>query len=132
MTSVKFPRRKQDGTFCVEVGLQISSDDIATDVAAQIQVWFDETWMSANKTWIRPWSSGPDFATKREQVLSYSDEFLAPPEVRAKGDAELCIKLLGAGTAKFWKDWLVLKIGHDLKKQFPEVGELLYIRDCEP
>ncbi|GGA39957.1 hypothetical protein [Dyella nitratireducens] len=130
MTHPKFPTRKHDGSFCVEVGLRIHLDDSTPDIAARIQSWFNDDWISRNKTWTRTWASGPNLATKRDEVLSYSDEFLAIPEVEEAG-AELRIRLFGARTARFWKDWLVSKIAPDLKAQFPQVGELLYIRDCD-
>jgi hypothetical protein len=129
MIAAKFPSRKVDGSFCVEVGLQLL-EGTPDDICDLIDQWFSNGWMSENKTWTRTWLTGANFETKRNEVLVYSDEFLSAPEVSLGGKSELQIQLLGTKSSKFWKDWLVSKIAPDLKEKFPYIGELLYIRDC--
>ena len=119
----KFPARRADGSFCIEIGLQ-GTGHIEADVA-RIRTWISDTWMPGNKTWTRNWESG------RVELLQYDDEFSAPPESVAGPNSEVQLRLQGRKTAKWWKDWMVLRFLHDLKAAFPEFGEILYIRNCE-
>lgn len=128
MNTPKFPHRNPDGSFCVEVGLELKSDSPG-ELVASIQSWFCDVWMVKNSTWVRTWETGPNLESKKNEVLKYEDEFLSVPRVELGRQSELCISLSGAKLAKLWKDWLVSKIAPDLKTQFPQVGDLLYIRN---
>jgi hypothetical protein len=130
MSPAKFPARRADGSFCVEIGVQMSGD-VKVDLVPRIHAWISDAWMPEHKTWTREWKTGSNLATNHVQLLQYDDEFLAPPEVAAGSNSELQLRLRGKKTAKFWKDWLVSRLVPDLKAAFPGVGELLYIRDCD-
>jgi hypothetical protein len=129
MNPTKFPSRKADGSFCVDVGLQLL-EGTPGDICKLIDSWFSDTWMDANKTWTRTWSTGPNLEVKKDEVLAYSDEFLRTPMASLGNKSELRIRLFGTKSSRLWKDWLVSKIAPDLKAQFPYIGDLLYIRDC--
>jgi hypothetical protein len=128
MNSVKFPARKPDGSFCIEVGVRVNID-FQVDVR-RIQDWISGIWMPNHTTWTRDWRTGTNFATIDEQRLNYNDEFRSPPVIVSGPGSELRLRLAGNRTAKFWKDWLVSRIVPDLRAEFPEIGEVLYIRDC--
>ncbi len=88
-------------------------------------------WMPGHGTWTREWKSGPKLERGTLQTLHYGDEFLEPPVIAVGPDSELQLRLRGQKTAKFWRDWLVSRLVPDLKEEFSNVGELLYIRDHE-
>jgi hypothetical protein len=129
MSPAKFPDRKPDGSFCVDVGVQIIGN-LDEDLAPRVQAWINDVWMPQHTTWSREWQTGSNLTTTRVQLLHYSDEFSAPPEIAAGPASELKFRLRGKKTAKFWKDWLVTRLMPDLREAFPAAGELLYIRDC--
>jgi hypothetical protein len=129
MNASKFPSRKVDGSFCVDVGLQLL-EGAPDNICKVIDEWFSDAWMGANKTWTRTWSTGANLEVKKDEVLVYSDEFLRAPMASLGSKSELRIRLFGTKSAKLWKDWLVSKIAPDLKERFPYIGELLYIQDC--
>jgi hypothetical protein len=129
MSPAKFPARKPEGSFCVEVGLEIASN-VREDLVPSVQAWIHEAWMPRYTTWSRDWKTGPDLATTRVQRFHYDDEFAAPPEVVAGLNSELRLRLRGKKTAKFWRDWLISRLIPDLKVAFPALGELLYVRNC--
>jgi len=129
MNTAKFPSRKVDGSFCVDVGLQLL-DESPDNICNLIDEWFSGVWMAANKTWTRTWSTGANLEVKKDEVLVYSDEFLRAPTASLGSESELRIRLFGTNSARLWKDWLVSKIAPDLKEKFPYIGDLLYIKDC--
>lgn len=129
MSSARFPARKPDGSFCVEVGIELSARD-QTDLVPRIQAWVGNAWLPHHSTWTREWRTGPNFSASGPQVLKYRDEFTASPEIALGSSSELQLRLKGAKTAKYWKDWLVARLVPDLKAAFPGIGNLLYIRDC--
>lgn len=100
------------------------------DVVPSIRAWIGDAWMPRNRTWTREGKTGPNLETIRIQELHYDDEFVGLPEVAAGPTSELQVRLRGKKTAKFWRDWLVSRLMPDLKAAFPEVGELLYVRNC--
>jgi hypothetical protein len=129
MTKVKFPRRRSDGSFCVEVVMSLSSAN-TSDLGSAIQDWWSNEWMPKNKEWTRIWNRG--HKTERTEVLRYDDEFSAPPQlVRCEG-SQLRFRLLGrSSTKKFWKDWMVLRIVRDLTARFPAVGRVIGAQNCD-
>ena len=126
---MNFPRRGDDGSFCVEICLKVSGD-CREEMGPQIQHWLDEDWMKHRSTWKRVWKTGPNLARIDEQIHHYDDEFMKPPKVISCEGSELRFRLLGRRSAKFWRDWLVSRLLPDLRAQFPEVGERLHIEDC--
>jgi hypothetical protein len=129
MSHVGFPVRRPDGSFSVEVGIQMLGD-LQAELASRVQGWISNTWMPLHATWTREWQTGSNLGTSRVQVLQYSDEFMAPPQITVGPNFELQLRLRGTKAAKFWKDWLVSRLVPDLKAEFPGIGDLLYIRDC--
>jgi hypothetical protein len=129
MSPAKFPDRRPDGSFCVVVGLRTSPDG-AAELADRVRRWMTDVWMPSHPTWTREWKTGVDLARAEKQVLSYADEFSSDPEVSGEG-SELRLRLRGKRDSRFWKDWLVSRIAPDLRAEFPELSELLYIRDCD-
>jgi hypothetical protein len=129
MNAAKFPSRKVDGSLCVDVGLQLL-EGAPDNICEVIDEWFSDAWMSANKTWMRTWSTGANLEVKKNEVLVYSDEFDRAPMASLGSKSELRIRLFGTKSSRLWKDWLISKIRPDLNEKFPYTGELLYIRDC--
>lgn len=122
MNKVKFPKRHSDNSFCVEVILSITTEE--PEVLLQhIQNWaFD--WIKENQVWVRKWSSG------EEEQLYYEQEFKREPYPVFCNATELRMRLDGKPTAKWWKDWLVLRILYDLKTDFNEVQGVIKVEDC--
>jgi hypothetical protein len=129
MRRAKFPARKRDGSFCVEAGLK-TLGDFTEDLAARAQAWINDVWMPQYPRWRWEGRTGPNLKIERVQVLDYSDEFIALPEIVVGPNSELQLRLRGKETARFWRDWLVFRLKPDLEAAFPEIGKLLYIRDC--
>ena len=125
---VIFPRRRPDGSFCVEVTFVTTTKD--ESLAGKIQQWLTEAWVPSNTTWLRTWRTGPDLSIERPELLHYWDEFLSTPAVMSMG-TEFRLQLHGKDPQrKLWKDWLILRILPDLKVHFPELGDALRITDC--
>jgi hypothetical protein len=101
------------------------------DLAGRVEQWWINVWVPSHKSWRRAWKTGPNATEVLSETLLYDDEFLAPPTLISCEGSELRFRLLGRGSAKFWKDWVFTRILSDLKTKFPEVGELRDIRDCD-
>jgi hypothetical protein len=129
MNKAKFPVRKTDGSFCVEIGLSAAPGAIM-EFSARVQTWILTDWMPYNSIWKREWRTGNNLQTVDEQVLNFEDEFIGAPEVIGFETSVLQLRVFGKASAKFWKDWLILKFLPDLRATFPEVGNQLYMRDC--
>jgi len=127
---VIFPKRRPDGSFCVEVTLAANTND--EDLGGRIRQWLTEVWMPSNTAWLRVWKTGPGLSVERPELLHYGDEFLSPPILISSVAAEVRFQLRGRDPKqKLWRDWLVLRILPDLKANFPEVGDTLSITNCE-
>jgi hypothetical protein len=131
MTSQLFPRTAPDGTFSVQVCLNLSGSD-QDNLGLRIQLWIDTKWMPNRTVWTREWSSGVNFSIHTKESLQYADSFLGAPIVASSDDSELRIKFIGRARKAPWRDWLVSRFMVDLKADFPEVGEPVSIRDSEP
>ena len=94
----------------------------------EIQSWWSNEWVPKNETWRRVWNKGSSH--ERVELLRYADEFSSAPRVVACEGGELRFHLEGKASAKFWKDWLVLRLLPDLLTQFPYAGQLRSIRNC--
>ena len=123
MNKVRFPKRRPNGSFCVEVALKADSGDPVL-LGKRVQEWWSTAWMPANREWRRSWSSD------QTQTLSYSDEFDGEPRVW-RCTSELRFRFEGKPSAKWWRDWLVSRILPDLKSKFPEVQDFVRITNCE-
>jgi hypothetical protein len=129
MTKVKFPKRRTNGSFCVEIIVSLSSVNTG-DIGSAIQDWWSNEWMPRNKEWVRAWNRG--HKTERTEVLLYDDEFSGAPQlVRCEG-SQLRFRLIGKSSAKkWWKDWLVSRMIPDLKARFPAVEEVVGAQNCD-
>jgi hypothetical protein len=119
MTVQSFPRRKPDGSFCVEVVLRVK----ATDLRAQersIEAWA-RNWLTRNRYW--DWKLAG-------RCLDYFDDFSREPfHVRCTVDT-VSFRLEGRPSARWWKDWLAFRIVEDLRAALPEVKDLLTVTNC--
>lgn len=129
-SKMNFPRRNDDGSFCVEISLTVAGE-CDEDLGSRIQHWIDGDWMKHRSTWKRVWKTGPNLTRTIEQVHYYDDEFMKPPKVVSCEGSELRFQLFGKRTAKFWKDWLISRLLPDLREQFREVGERVHLEDCK-
>jgi hypothetical protein len=122
MARVRFPKRRSDNSFCIEVQLRIDSAD-AQRFRDEIDVWLRD-WIRDNRVWIRDWSTGI------QEYLHFNNEFEPGPKVLLSDSSVIRIQLEGKPTAKWWKDWLVFRILKELCARFPEILEVLTIGDC--
>lgn len=122
MSKVKFPKRETDGSFCVEITILVETNKPEM-LSQRFQSWASQ-WVEENQIWMREWSSG-----KKEQ-LHYSREFKREPYPVSCSPTQLKIRLEGQPTAKWWKDWMVLRILNDLKSSFTEYRDVSSIKDC--
>lgn len=128
MNEAKFPRRNDDGSFCIEIGLKVASYGVG-DLRTRVQTWIAGDWMPRNRVWKREWKTGADLAITREQLLNYEAEFEDAPKVVSCDLSGLRIKIAGRASARFWRDWLISKFLPDLRSAFPEIDGQLYVRD---
>lgn len=126
----KFPRRRPDGSFCVEVTFAVRTTD--EGLGERIQQWLTQVWVPSNTTWLRVWQTGPGLSIERPELLRYSDEFLSSPTVTSSMATEIRLQLRGKNRKrKLWKDWIVSRIMPDLRAHFSEISDFLSITDCE-
>jgi hypothetical protein len=112
------PKLRPDGSFCVEVALRIEAD--APDhLGARLALWF-ENWTATNQEWT--WESG--------RRLRYVDDFSGAPHFVECAAGVLRFHLEGKPGAKWWKDWLILRLLKDLQEAFVEVKAVDKIHDC--
>jgi hypothetical protein len=124
MSPAKFPKRRSDGSFCVDVTVAVEAND-PSSLREALQRWISDEWTPRHEIWTRSWSNGT------QERLRYGEEFSAPPQIVKCEGAQLTIRLQGKNSAKLWKDWLVSKLIPDIKQRFPEVGQFQGIQDCE-
>jgi hypothetical protein len=123
MSKVRFPRRNADGSFCVEVFIAVETNE-PESLSQRVASW-GTAWVNDNQIWTRNWiPSG-------QEVLNYSDEFKREPYPVSCTSTELKIRLEGQPAAKWWKDWMVLRILSDLKSAFAEFRDVIAVRNCE-
>jgi hypothetical protein len=127
MSNVKFPARREDGTFQVEIVMSVTADG-AGSLCADIQEWWNNEWFPKNQIWRRIWTSA---GSESIEDLTYCDEFSSPPRVLPGDSPQLHLVLEGKSSAKWWKDWMVMRVIPDLKSRFPQIGEVQAIRDFE-
>ena len=106
----KFPNRRPDGSFCVEVTLGKNVGQVEPS-ADQVNAWL-ERWAQANRIWTTS-PYGP------KESLDFFDEFAEIPTCVAGESGRLLLRLQGRPEAtRRWKDWLVLKFLSDLRIAF--------------
>jgi hypothetical protein len=120
---VKFPKRRADGSFCVEVMLRVDAKE--TDVvASRVNSWLDE-WVESNRYWK---VSHPESS---DGLLDYFRDFTGPPSCFTPEPGFLCLRLEGRPeTKQAWKDWLVLRLLKDLGQAFHEIRAVGKIQTC--
>jgi len=116
VSKVRFPRRNANGSFCVDVVVAIETDE-PERFSQRVDDW-SRNWVNDNRTWTRNW-----FPNGQTEVLQYSDEFNREPYSVSCTPTELTLRLEGQPAAKWWRDWLVLRILADLKSTFVEFRE---------
>ena len=121
---IGFPKRLADGSFCIVVSIPVSTNE-PDAFLRRVQDWFSQ-WVEANQIWTRKWEP-----TGRIEELSYLLEFNGKPKVISCDSTELKIRLEGQPSAKWWKDWMVIRILADLKAAFTEIKGVGHVRDCE-
>jgi hypothetical protein len=94
------------------------------ELLQRVQEWTAQ-WVKANEVWTRTWQP-----SGREELLKYDQEFNGEPRTISCSFAELKIQLEGKPTAKWWKDWMVLRLIHDLSDAFPEIQSGGRVTDC--
>jgi hypothetical protein len=88
-----------------------------------VDAWLRQ-WRDDNRYWVWPPGSGGG-------RLDYFDEFAELPSVRAGADV-LYLRLECRSGAKWWRDWLVLRILKDLLVTFTDLTQVNHIGDCPP
>lgn len=124
MTAQKFPKRRRDGSFCVEV---IAKTNIATasSLAERVNTWVAR-WIQKNRYW--NWELAK---FERKPPLDFFEDFVAPPECSVASADSIRLRLECRPAAKkLWRDWLVLRFLHDLLPAFQEITSVEKIRDC--
>ncbi len=112
MTEIKFPRKRDDGSFTIAASFSTPDEKTVALVREYLGAW-----TRANKTWTRIWRS----ETICEERLEFDEEFSAEPTLERGVDAlRFAIVLQGRTSARRWKDWLVF-LTDDLCKVFPEI-----------
>lgn len=104
--AAKFPRRRPDGSFSVEVSFKTQHEVDRADV----EQWLRE-WMEANAEWVREWRTGADWAVVETEYLRWSDAFARTPSVATVGRDAIVLRLDATPRAAFWRDWLAKLAG---------------------
>ncbi len=123
-TKAAFPKRKSDGSFCIEVSFPVITND-CEDLLRRVKLWAGD-WMTTNTVWKRKWDP-----SGREETLYYDEEFKTEPNPVSCTSNELKIRLEGQPSSKWWRDWLVSRIIHDLRQRFNEVQSGGSLKDCD-
>ena len=122
MSKVRFPKRRDDGSFCVEVTLVVQAAEPEA-LLRGVQAW-SSGWAETNQVWNWKWDTGG------EEELLYGREFKREPKPVSCTSTELKIQLEGQPSAERWKDWLVFRIIPELKAAFAEVQDVSSVKDC--
>jgi hypothetical protein len=125
MISTKFPKRRPDGSFCVELRLRVDTKDVE-ELAHLINAWIEE-WVRANRYWKN------NLAHRENGVLDFYDEFARPPYCVAGDPVSLFLRVEGCpGSGKWWRDWIASRLTRDLRATFKEIQPPVMekARDC--
>jgi hypothetical protein len=126
MSKVMFRAKRKNTTFVVEIEMSVSADAV-TSLFDDIQRWLNDEWVPKNQLWRRV---SRDAGREYVQNLLYSDEFSSPPRVLS-GGSQLRLVIEGRNAGNSWRDWLVARLIPDVKSRFPQIGEVLLIRNFE-
>jgi hypothetical protein len=126
MRPEKFPKRKPDGSFCIELTLGVGTRDTA-ELASRMTAWIEE-WVRANRYWKTV------LADRVGGVFDFYDEFVRPPYCVTRYSGSLLLRLEGRpGAGKWWKDWILSRLIMDLRVAFKEIQHYPVegIRNCQ-
>ncbi len=119
----RFPRRRTDGSFCVDVAFDLRGEP--QTAGSRAEEWLKE-WVGENRVWpMRRLSTGG----ARMERYDYMDDFLGAPCVVVAPDSVI-LRFEGKPGARKWKDW-VARIITELSRDVPEMGEVKSILNCE-
>jgi len=121
-----------ESPFRVRVAYELKSDspEACAVIAKKVQRWIEDVWMPGNVSWRQAWRTGPEGSRAILEEHLYADSFRSPPSVSSTDVGQLHMVLEGNRRRRtYWRDWLILKLTPDLKAAFPEVGDVLYVRD---
>jgi hypothetical protein len=123
MMRAKFPKKRPDGSFCVEVTLIVNTND-PKELVNRVHLWLEQ-WVQANREW------RTSLAASAGGLLSFFDEFSGPPTCFLKGPNALGLRVEGRpNMGRWWRDWLILRILKDLQGEFSEVIQVESFADC--
>jgi hypothetical protein len=125
MSAVKFPKKRVDGSFCVELALPVVTSH-PDELLQRVQQWA-VSWRQANEVWVRDWKS----TAGEKEHLNYDSEFKQAPKPVSRTSSELRIQLEAKPSAKWWRDWMVLRLINDLKLAFPEIQTGGMVKNCD-
>lgn len=109
-----FPKRRLDGSFCIETRLAIEAKDPAV-LASQINSWIEE-WVRSNRYW------KSKFAEAEGGVFDFFNEFARPPFCVTRASGSLFLRVEGCpGAGKWWRDWIGSRLLPDLRSAFKEI-----------
>ena len=117
----KFPKRREDGTFTVDLLFSVTapvSDD-------EVDTWLG-AWAERNHTWVRNWHAGGKVVST--DTLKLLEAFSRAPYRVATSEPFFVIRLHGTPNAPFWRDW-VARIVTELTQDFPALN-LVESRDA--
>jgi hypothetical protein len=121
----RFPNRRPDGSFCVEVTLRVESAEIEPFVS-RLTAWLND-WAKANRYW-KPGFSHPE---SRDGVFDFQRDFTGPPSCSTQVANLVRLRLEGRPESKrTWKDWLCMKLLPELRRVFAEIRAIEKIQDC--
>lgn len=101
----------------------------AGNIGRDIQDWWSNEWGPKNKEWVRVWNRGHE--REFTEVLRYDEEFADAPQFVSCDESQFRFRLLGKSTAKWWKDWIALRVIPDVQARFPGVGKVVNARNCD-
>jgi hypothetical protein len=82
---VKFPERRPDGSFSVEITLRVNSKQ-ADVLVASVNSWLGQ-WVQANRFW-----KFPHHPESSDGVLDFLRDFTGPPSCIARGTDFLALR----------------------------------------
>jgi hypothetical protein len=121
----EFPKLRPDGSFCIEVRLRVSTDQLEL-LASRVTEWFDG-WVRQNRYWKMPTirKEGKGMA-----VFDYFDDFARPPSCAASPPDSVVLRLEGRPGGKWWRGWLASRIVKELRVAFKEIGKIEKAVNC--
>lgn len=123
-TEARFPKKRPDGSFSVELSFGMKG----TLNSHRIAAWLAD-WSATNSEWVREWR-GAAHAVVETDVLRWSDAYVRGPTITSITTEGIVIRLDARPDAPFWKDWMVRLI-EDFVSEFPELKFEGAVESCE-